>query len=154
MNIDQFVVRRAGLEDMRAIAPLFNQYRMFYNQPSDADGAYAYLSERAKRGESVIFAAWDRGLNLAVGFTQLYPSFSSISMRNSWILNDLFVADHHRGQGVARQLMNAASEYAAETGAKGLELSTGTANKAAQQLYESLGYERDDDFFHYYLLIN
>ena len=26
-----------------------------------------------------------------IGFVQLYPSFSSVSMMRSWVLNDLFV---------------------------------------------------------------
>ena len=151
MNKEHIVLKRVVIKDIQAIAPLFDQYRMFYNQTSDEDGAYAYLSDRTKRGESVIFAAWDESLRLAVGFTQLYPSFSSISMESIWILNDLFVADSHRNRGVARRLMHAAREFVSETGAKGLALSTAKDNLTAQQLYESLGYEREEDFYHYYL---
>ena len=59
-----------------------------------------------------------------IGFTQLYPSFSSISMRRIWILNDLFVAEDRRGRGAAQRLLDAAKAYAVETNAKGLALST------------------------------
>ena len=84
---------------------------------------------------------------------QLYPSFSSISMRSSWILNDLFVAERFRKRGVARLLMDTAREFAEGVGAKERALSTGKENKSAQRLYESLGYKKDEEFFHYYYTI-
>jgi ribosomal protein S18 acetylase RimI-like enzyme len=72
-------------EQVELVAPLFDAYRQFYNQLPDLDGARRFLVERLGRGESVIYVVVEGGR--ALGFTQLYPSFSSVSMRPIWILN-------------------------------------------------------------------
>ena len=72
-------------------------------------------------------------------------------MKRAWILNDLFVTFSHRNQGIARSLMAIAKQYAQETGAIRIGLSTQQSNHAAQALYESLGYEKDEVFHHYSL---
>lgn len=146
-------IAQASIKDLEAIAPLFDQYRIFYNQESDLAGAEQYLFDRMEHQESVIFFAKDLHTKRLSGFTQLYPSFSSISMKRSWILNDLFVHEEYRGQGIARQLLNEAKDFSLLTRAKGIELSTSHLNSRAQKLYESLGYEKDDEFYHYYLTL-
>jgi len=72
------------------IVGLIDAYRQFYKQSSDVASAYEFLKERFSHGESVIFLAFEG--DQALGFTQLYPSFSSVSMARVFILNDLFVA--------------------------------------------------------------
>ena len=145
-------VKRAGPGDLDAVAPLFDAYRQFYGQRSDLAAARAFLAERLARGESVIFVAVAPQRE-ALGFTQLYPSFSSVSLRRLWILNDLFVGPGVRRGGVGRRLLERAREWAVETEAKGLFLATAVTNTAAQALYESCGWRRDDEFQHYYLLV-
>ena len=139
---------RAGLDDLDALVPLFDAYRRFYGQASDVAGARAFLADRFKRGESVIFLAVVDGA--IVGFTQLYPSFSSVSMKRLWILNDLFVTPDARKSGAGRALLERAERWAAETGAKGLTLSTQITNLGAQRLYEACGWTKDDEFLHYH----
>jgi GNAT superfamily N-acetyltransferase len=145
------VVRQAGLGDVDAVAPLFDAYRQFYQQPSDPALARAFIAERLARSESVIFLAERDGR--AVGFVQLYPLFSSTAARprRLWLLNDLFVSPSARGGGVARALMERARRLAEETGAAGLELATARTNTAAQRLYESLGWRQDEQFLRYEL---
>jgi GNAT superfamily N-acetyltransferase len=139
---------RAELDDLDALIPLFDAYRRFYGQDSDLPGARAFLADRFKRGESVIFLAVVDGA--IVGFTQLYPSFSSVSMRRLWVLNDLFVTPDARKSGAGRALLERAERWAAETGAKGLTLSTQVTNLGAQRLYEACGWTKDDEFLHYH----
>ncbi|MEM9702472.1 MAG: GNAT family N-acetyltransferase, partial [Planctomycetota bacterium] len=86
-----------------------------------------------------------------VGFTQLYPSFSSVSVGRTWILNDLCVEESARGRGIGRALMRAARDFAEADGALRLELATERTNAAGQALYETEGYVRDDSFLHYSL---
>lgn len=144
-------VRQAGPGDVDLVAPLFDAYRQFYQQPSDPALARAFLAERLARGESVVFLAERDGR--AVGFVQLYPLFSSTAERprRLWLLNDLFVAPEARGGGVGRALMDRARRLAEETGAVGLELATARTNTGAQRLYESLGYRLDEQFLRYEL---
>jgi GNAT superfamily N-acetyltransferase len=138
---------RGELDDLEALVPLFDAYRQFYERPSDPAGARAFLADRLKRGESIIFLAIIDGV--IVGFTQLYPLFSSVSMQRLWLLNDLFVAPSARASGAGRALLERAERHAAETGAKGLTLTTHTTNVAAQRLYEASGWTKDEEFFHY-----
>ncbi|MGG6310412.1 GNAT family N-acetyltransferase [Paenibacillus macerans] len=145
------IVQETGLEHLEVLAGLFNEYRVFYEQESDLEGARRFLADRLSRRESVAFLALDAASREAVGFTQLYPSFSSVSMRRIWILNDLYVREEYRKQGAAKLLLEAAKSHARQTNAKGLELSTAVANMTAQRLYERHGYAKDEDFYHYYL---
>jgi ribosomal protein S18 acetylase RimI-like enzyme len=146
------VVRRAQVADAELIAPLFDAYRQFYRQSADLPLSLAFLRERLTLNESIIFVAQDQQ-GQGIGFTQLYPSFSSSSARRIWILNDLFVTPAARGNGVARQLLDTARNHAVATGAKRLALSTARDNPA-QKLYESVGYERDNVFYHYSLTLD
>lgn len=144
-------VRQATIEDLDEVTGLFNQYRVFYKQESDLEGARRFLFDRFEHRESIIFLAIGNENNRAIGFTQLYPSFSSISMKRSWILNDLFVHEDFRRSGAAKLLLEKAKTYAKQTKAKGLGLSTAVTNEIAQKLYEQNGYKKDEEFYHYYL---
>jgi len=144
-------VRQAVLSDLDALAPLFDSYRQFYGQPSDLKAATAFLSARFNHGESTLFIAHEN--NQPVGFTQLYPSFSSVSLARTFVLNDLFVCEHARRKSIASKLMAAAVDYASSLGAVRVSLSTATTNEAAQQLYQSAGWKRDEQFFVYHFAI-
>jgi len=144
-------VRQAVLSDLEALAPLFDNYRQFYGRPSDLQAATDFLSARFNHGESVLFIGHEG--NKAIGFTQLYPSFSSVSLARTFVLNDLFVCEHARRKGVASKLMSAAVDYAGSLGAVRVSLSTATSNEAAQKLYESSGWKRDEQFLVYHFAI-
>lgn len=146
-NATQPYIVQVALEQVELVAPLFDAYRQFYGRTPDLDGARRFLAERLRRGESVLFAVVEQGR--ALGFTQLYPSFSSVSLKPIWILNDLFVAEQARRQGVGAWLLRAARDHASRTGAARLALSTAVTNVKAQSLYECEGWRRDTEFFHY-----
>jgi len=145
-----FFITRATPADLDALAPLFDGYRVFYGKPSDVAVARAFLRERMDNDESVIFMARD-GDGSALGFTQLYPCFSSVSARRLWILNDLFVSPAARRRGVAKALVQRAREHGLETGVVRLTLQTAHDNLRAQALYESLGWVRQDGMYEYAL---
>jgi GNAT superfamily N-acetyltransferase len=134
-------------EQVGLVAPLFDAYRQFYGQTTDLEGGRQFLFERLRRGESVIFAVVEDGN--ALGFTQLYRSFSSVSMRPVWILNDLFVVEKSRRQGIGARLLMAARDHAVQTGGVRLVLSTAVENSTAQALYERRGWQKDTGFVHY-----
>lgn len=140
-------IYQATIEDLEGVSELFNSYRMFYEQTSNVEGAKAYIKERLENRDSVVFVAKDN--QDYIGFTQLYPTFSSVSMKRVWILNDLYVDAEARKQGIGEMLLHKAKDYAIATGAKGISLSTALDNYSAQSLYEKNGYERDRQFYHY-----
>lgn len=140
--------RIASAADLDALAPLFDGYRQFYAQPPDLARARAFLAERFSSGDSVIIVALSATGSL-VGFTQLYPSFSSVSTARIWILNDLFVAPAARGTQTGVALLEAAKAYARASGAVRLSLSTAHDNARAQAVYERNGWKREQRFWHY-----
>ncbi|NMH73521.1 GNAT family N-acetyltransferase [Bacillus sp. RO2] len=142
-------IYQATMKDLEGAANLFNMYRTFYQQTSDLDGAKAFIKNRLENEDSVIYIA--KINHEYVGFTQLYPTFSSISMKQAWILNDMFVDSMARNQGVGGKLLQKAKEFANQTGAKSISLETTPDNVGAQRLYEKSGYKKDDQFYHYYL---
>jgi GNAT superfamily N-acetyltransferase len=142
-------VRQALRTDIDFLVPLFDAYRQFYRQASDAAGARRFLSERFDHNQSVIFLAFHDAA--AIGFAQLYPSFSSASMARIFILNDLFVAPEARRRRAGSALLHAAAEYGSRMGAVRLVLSTEETNAAAQALYEKEGWARDTVFRTYQL---
>jgi ribosomal protein S18 acetylase RimI-like enzyme len=141
--------RRATLEDLDALAPLFDAYRRFYEQPGDVALASAYLHARIERGESTILVA--EGDGQLLGFCQLYPTWCSVAAARIFVLYDLFVDEGVRRAGVGRALMLAAQAFGREAGAVRLDLSTARTNARAQALYESLGWQRDDVYLVYNL---
>ncbi len=142
------IIQQATLNELEALTELFDLYRVFYEQKSDLNGARNFLKERISNEESVAFIALDGSSPL--GFVQLYPSFSSVSMKRSWVLNDLFVNEQARGQGIGEKLMKTAIEFAKETGAKGVLLETAADNTTAQRLYEKIGFKRESSYFYYF----
>jgi GNAT superfamily N-acetyltransferase len=147
---NEIQIRQANEDDPDLIAPLFDAYRQFYKQPPDLDLARNFLCDRIHQGESVIFVAIDQD-GRALGFTQLYPGFSSGLARRIFILNDLFVAPEARRRQIGRRLLDAAANFAREAGAARLTLATARDNVSAQSLYESSGWRRDTVFCTYTL---
>ena len=138
MNIS---THRAGPADLDALAQLFDAYRQFYGQASDVPRAREWLRERLRFGESTVIVATLDGK--AVGFTQLYPMYSSVRTARTWILNDLYVDAGARRKGVARTLLDAAAAFAREDGAAGISLETTRDNAAARALYRAAGWNED-----------
>jgi len=143
-------IKKATLHDLDQITELFDLYRQFYKQESDTAGAKEFLKQRILNKESVIFAAFDE--NEAVGFVQLYPSFSSVNMQRSWILNDLYVKKHARGKKLGEKLIKQSIEFAKEHDAKGILLETAEDNHPAQSLYEKMGFKKENHYFYYFSL--
>ena len=131
-------VRRATVRDVDALAPLFRGYRAFYGQ--EPGGEAAFLAARLEAGESRVWVAEADDPATAVGWVQVYPTFSSVRLRPAWVLNDLFVAPEWRGRGVAGALMQAAEDEARDAGVAYVELETAPDNVAARSLYEARGW--------------
>lgn len=137
---------KATDEDIKMIVPLFDAYRVFYKQASDIEAAEKFLHDRISRKESIIFiAVADMA---AVGFIQIFPIFSSVSLKPALLLNDLFVVEEAREQGVAGALLNRAKEYGRQIDAKWMLLETAADNYNAQSLYVKNGWIKQTDIFY------
>jgi len=138
--------RYASIADLPKLSQLFNDYRVWYHQKSDLSGAQHFLQERLQLQQSTIIVAEEGGQLL--GFTQLYPIFSSVRMKPACLLNDLFVAATARKKGVAANLLAKAAEHGRSVNAAWLLLQTNDDNFTAQSVYEKNGWKRVKDFFY------
>ncbi|RXK62065.1 GNAT family N-acetyltransferase [Lacibacter luteus] len=134
------------------VAELFDKYRVFYKKESDIETGKQFLQARLDNNESVIFVAMDKENAVPVGFTQLYPTYSSVRVVKNWILNDLYVEQAYRKQGIGEQLIQTAMTFAKENHATFVQLSTAVDNYTAQSLYEQIGFKKEEpetDFYTY-----
>ena len=132
-------IREAKLADLSKVAVLFDQYRIFYQKESDVQSAEKFLEDRMRNKESVIYIAELEDQSL-VGFTQLYPLFSSTRMKRLWLLNDLYVNDDFRGKGISKKLIDAAKNLCRDTEGCAVTLETGQGNVIGNKLYPSAGF--------------
>lgn len=140
-------IRLAQFSDLEEVSVLFDLYRQFYEKSPDLNASRSFIRERMDRKESVIFVAEKDGKLL--GFTQLYPSFSSVMMKKQWVLNDLYVRMEDRKTGAGEMLLRAAMEFGVKENSRGLSLQTAVTNANAQRLYEKLGWKKNETFLTY-----
>ncbi len=133
------------------IIPLFDDYRFFYGENSNVCKAKNFIQDRLQKADSIIFLATETSKSTAIGFAQLYPSFTSIGTGKTFILNDLYVSPQHRKNGIANKLLKHIKEFAQKNGAVKITLQTASSNISAQKLYESLGYKQEKNFISFYL---
>ena len=131
---------QCGMEHVQYAADLFNQYRMFYEQPSDLVAATEFLQLNIAENRSNLFLLQDDDGRV-------------VAMRPYLYLSDLFVDPSVRRKGHAKALMLHLIAHFKALSFQRLTLETATTNLAAQRLYESLGYERDTVFLTYHRLL-
>ena len=146
---ENFIIKEATVEDSEKIGEVFDLYRQFYKKDPDKIVSIEYIKQRLTNKESTIFFVEED--NVCIGIVQLYVTFDSLELSKKIILYDLFVRSEYRKKGIGAMLMDASKDFAENNGITGIELSTAISNGTAQRLYESLGYERDNEFYNYYL---
>jgi len=141
------MIKQLNTANLNDLVPLFDQYMVFYEQPSDPDRYRAYLEKRLSNDEAVVYSYYEGAE--AIGFVLNYRSFSSVSLGKIVVLNDLFVVPSARARGIGEALIKHTFEFAKSLGAVRVDLGTAKTNTTAQGLYEKLGFVRDNDFFSY-----
>ena len=144
-----FNIRKAFPEDLPALSKMFDAYRVFYEKSSDLNAAEIFLKARMDNQDSVIFVAESTVSDL-VGFTQLYPLFSSTRMQKLWLLNDLFINPDFRGKGISILLIEAAKTLCRETNSCGLVLETAKTNIIGNALYPKTRFQLDTEHNYYF----
>lgn len=146
------IIIKAQIQHLKDLVPLFDGYRVFYKKTSNPEAAKQFLKQRLEKQDTIIYIAYlpakkHGAEDKAVGFMHLFHSFTSISMKPLYILNDLFVDKNYRKKGIGVALLNQAKKKAAQDHYKFVVLQTETDNPA-QHLYENLGWKKDKDL-HY-----
>ncbi len=139
----------ANLDHLDQLTPMFIRYRELYGAMPQAEASREYLTERLNKNEAVILLAFEQ--DTLLGFCLVYPSFSSVSLRPTWIINDLYVSEEARGQHIARKLLQEISQQAHGNQAVRLRVSINANNEIAKRLYESADFLEDKHFRNYIL---
>lgn len=146
--MSNYKIVEANINQLSDAAKLINDYRVFYKQESDIESTKEFLRKRIERKDSIIFIAYNSSNNEPVGIAQLYPSYSTVSLKKQWILNDLYVEKKFRKIGVGNELLRAIERYFRDK-AKGLILVTAKDNDIAKRLYERNDWETGLYDFYY-----
>ncbi|RKS98544.1 GNAT family N-acetyltransferase [Flavobacterium sp. 123] len=148
------MIRKATLQDLDQVTNLFDQYVVFYKNPSNFEKHKAYLKERLENNEAVVFLAFDDDNNeKAIGFALIYVTFSSLALNKIVILNDLFVDSGVRKNGIGEQLIKETIKFAKELGSNTIRLRTAKNNVVAQGLYHKMGFIREEMLYSYDLTV-
>ena len=145
------IVRRATFEDLHQLATLFDEYRQFYGASSNIQQSFNFLKQRFENKESVIFIHIKD--DVITGFVLLYLGFSSLACSIYYILDDVYVTPTYRRQGSAKQLIDTAILFARHENALRISLETQKSNYQSHQLYEQMGFVKDDAFQTYHCFL-
>ena len=141
-------ISKAQLDDVEQVAILFDEYRQFYGQQSDTSLAEYFIKSRIVEKSALVFVAKETNDTLC-GFCLVYPSFSSLSAKRMFILNDLYVSQAYRRKGIAKSLINQVVLMARIEGVYKIELQTDKQNETARNLYENFNFKCNDQFLIY-----
>lgn len=128
---------------VQQVTDLFVAYRAFYGRTGDEDDARSFLRTRLERRDSLVRAVVVDGS--ATAFVQVYPQHSSLGLRTTWLLNDLFVAPDARSAGAGAALVGRVLDEAAAAGVHEVRLETQPGNARARALYERHGFRLATD---------
>jgi GNAT superfamily N-acetyltransferase len=131
-------------QQLEMLLPMIAAYQRFYEvEDIDEERNRTFFSRfLAPSEDGMLLGAW-HGKELA-GYACLYWHFTSLVPAETVLLNDLYVAKAHRGEGIGRALIDAGAEVARKRGAHHLEWATAPDNKTARRLYDKTGAERSE----------
>lgn len=92
------------------LLPLFEEYRITQGMTENPDRTLAFLNNRIRFSESIIFLAVD-SRQRALGFIQLYPRLSSLRLQRYWQVTDIFVSRGHEQSEIDSALLEKAKEF-------------------------------------------
>lgn len=148
------MIRKATLQDLDQLTNLFDQYVVFYKNPSNFEKHKAYLKERMENNEATVYLAFDdENKEKAIGFALIYVTFSSLALNKILILNDLFVDPNVRKNGIGEQLIQQTVAMAKELNSNTIRLRTAKNNIIAQGLYHKMGFVREEGLYSYDLTV-
>ena len=139
-----YTIARVGAQDADDLLPLMRAYCDFYEvSPSDRDlRALTAALIADPRSEGVQLIARDPG-GVASGVATIYWTWSTADACRIAVMNDLFVAETARGQGLADELIRRCRDEATKRGARRLTWQTAPDNRRAQRVYDRIGATRE-----------
>ena len=137
--MDPPTVRPAHPEDVRLLLQLFGELAEYEHLEHELKATEAQLGEAlfGKRPAAEALIAERDGE--ALGYALFFPTFSSFLASTGVWLEDLFVREEHRGEGVGRALLEAVAALVQERGGERLEWAALDWNEPALGFYRKIG---------------
>jgi GNAT superfamily N-acetyltransferase len=137
-------IEPVGADRLEQLLPLIGDYQRFYEvEDVDEERNRAFFARFVAPSEDgMLLGAWHE--DELAGYVCLYWHFTSLVPAETVLMNDLYVVETFRNQGVGRALIEASAAVAHERGAHRLEWATQPSNLTAQRLYDSTGAERSE----------
>jgi ribosomal protein S18 acetylase RimI-like enzyme len=145
------VVRDVTKSDLPAIRPLLAELIGALEYPSGFDLDQAVANCRALLelpGHYLLVARID---GTACGFAHLTTRRSILHERLVGLIDELVVGREFQGQGIGRQLVDAAIDRCRELGCCEVEVSTEASNLRAQEFYRRCGFDYEGVLFELHL---
>jgi GNAT superfamily N-acetyltransferase len=140
-----YVLKQATADDIVRLTPVFDEYRQSYNCQSDLVNCQQFLRDRLQQPSSVIYFVEDEEAQIQA-FAQVVQGQSSLTLRPTFEICDLFVQQQVRRQGLASFLMDTCLQYALSHGAQTVTLTTMTNNRVAQATLLATGWQVDQQY--------
>lgn len=149
---ESFVIRRATAADLPALGKLgalllrahyaFDPQR-FMAPPADPESGYAwFLGTQLKEDDVAVFVAEQSGDVIGYVYAGMEPQSWKELREAAGFIQDIVVAPEARQAGVARALVETASQWLRSIGAPRVMLWTAEKNEPAQRLFTRLGFRR------------
>lgn len=137
------VVRPAGPGDETALeALLLEVYEAFDEDPPAPERLRALVAHSACGDSGLVFLVAERAPGELLGLLTLAPCPTTLGAGEFVFLDDLFVREPHRGQGIGTELLAAARRWAVARGATEIRLAADATDATSWGLYRSAGYVR------------
>ena len=137
-------VEPVSAQQLDPLLPMIAAYQRFYEvEDVDEERNRAFFARfLAPSEDGILLGAWR--VDELVGYACLFWHFTSLVPAETVLLNDLYVDEACRGQGIGHALIEASAGVARERGAHHLEWATQPNNETARRLYDSTGAERSE----------
>ena len=144
--------------DLADLLPLLRAYGEFYRRTEDipmasddqlVSIARVLVDRPGQEGMQLIARPCDD--RTPVGFATLLWNWSTLKGGRLALLEDLYVSEGHRGQGIADRLIAECARLADEHGALCLTWQTSVMNQRAQAVYDRCGALKSDRWLNYTL---
>jgi len=138
---EQLTIRRILRADYESWRPLWDGYNAFYGRSGSTalpEEITQVTWERFFDSSEPVNALVAEDSGYLVGFTHYLFHRSTTRLHDVCYLQDLFTAEHVRGRGVGRRLIEAVYEAARNAGSSRVYWQTQTTNQAGRALYEKV----------------
>ena len=138
MNTERLTIRRANEKDISLIQCMIKGLAAYEKRPQDMTGTQEKLKYWIfeRKIAAVLIAEYD---GEAVGYALYYPIFGSFAAEGRVHLEDLFIKEEYRNQGIGKYFFDRIAGIVREEGYSAMEWSCLDWNEPAVAFYEKLG---------------